>query len=97
MGARPVVAEHEASSADDGFRSPNPGDRCGAGAGDHQPAVGVRMGADARGHRVVRRPHEAQANRRASGGGTVDLRCANEKQTVIQLIFLDKLGTGKEK
>ena len=64
MGARPVVAEGETAAANDGFLSPDPGDRRRAGAGDHKPAVGAGVGADAGGHSVVRRPHEAKARKR---------------------------------
>ena len=64
MGAGPVVAEREAASADDGFLALDPGDRRRAGAGDHQAAVGPGMGADACGHGVVRRAHEAKARKR---------------------------------
>ena len=64
MGARPIVAEGEAASADDGLLSLDPGDRRRAGAGDHQPAIGAGMSADACGHSIVRRPHEAQVRKR---------------------------------
>ena len=63
MGARSVVAEREAASANDGFRGPNARDRRRAGAGDHQPAVRAGVRADAGGGRVVRRAYEAKAGK----------------------------------
>ena len=56
MRARAVVAERETAPADDRLLAPHAGDRRGAGAGDDQPAIRARMGADAggRSHRSRR-------------------------------------------
>ena len=63
MGARSVVAERKAASANDRFFSLNARDRRRAGAGDHQPAVRAGVRADAGGGRVVRRAHEPKAGK----------------------------------
>ena len=64
MGARAVVAEREAASADDGFPSANARDRRRAGPGDHEPAVRAGMGADASGHGVIRGADKPVARKR---------------------------------
>ncbi len=56
VGSRPVVAEREAATADNRLPPIDPYDRCRAGSGNDEAALGPGMSADARGRRVIGGP-----------------------------------------